>query len=168
MVVAVAVVVLLVDQLTKVWALSSLDGAPRRAVVGDLLGLELTRNAGAALSIGTGMTWVLTLAAVVVVVVVVRTARRARSTAWAVTFGLLLGGALGNLGDRLFRDPGPLRGHVVDFIAYGDWFIGNVADIAIVVAAGLVILLVVRGVQLDGTRETRRQAARRAEPRDDA
>lgn len=167
MVVAVAVVVLLVDQLTKVWALSALDAAPRRALVGDLLGLELTRNAGAALSIGTGMTWVLTLAGVVVVVVVVRTARRVTSTAWAVTFGLLLGGALGNLGDRLFREPGPLRGHVVDFIAYGDWFIGNVADIAIVVAAGLVILLVVRGLQLDGTREVRRQAAHRAEQRDD-
>ncbi len=167
MVVAVAVAVLLVDQLTKVWALSALDDAPRRSLVGNLLGLELTRNAGAALSIGTSMTWVLTLAAVAVVVVVVRTARRVTSTAWAVTFGLLLGGALGNLGDRLFREPGPLRGHVVDFIAYGDWFIGNVADIAIVVAAGLVILLVVGGVQLDGTREVRRQAAHRADPRTD-
>ena len=161
-VLVVAVVVLVVDQLTKVWALSAL-GIERRAVVGDLLGLQLTRNPGAALSIATGMTWVLTLVAAGVVVVVLRTARRATSNAWTVTFGLLLGGALGNLGDRLFRDPGPLRGHVVDFIAYSDWFIGNVADIAIVVAAGLVMLLVARGVRLDGTREVRRPASHRAD-----
>lgn len=163
MVLVVAAVVLLADQLTKVWALSALDDGARRALVGDLLGLQLTRNPGAALSIATGMTWVLTLVAAVVVLVVLRTARRAASNAWAVTFGLLLGGALGNLGDRLFREPGPLRGHVVDFIAYGDWFIGNVADIAIVVAAGLVMLLVARGVRLDGTREVRRRAAHRAD-----
>ena len=162
-VVVVAAVVLLVDQLTKVWALSALDTGTRRALVGDLLGLQLTHNPGAALGVATGMTWVLTLVAVVVVVVVLRTVRRTASKAWVVTFGLLLGGALGNLGDRLFREPGPLRGHVVDFIAYGDWFIGNVADVAIVVAAGLVVLLVALGVRLDGTREVRRRAAHRAE-----
>ncbi|MCL2467523.1 MAG: signal peptidase II [Micrococcales bacterium] len=162
LVVAVALAVLAADQLTKVWALAALDDGTRRPLVGDLLGLHLTRNAGAALSLGTGMTWVLTLVAAVVAVVVVRTARRTASAAWAVTFGLLLGGALGNLGDRLLRSPGPLRGHVVDFIAYGNWFIGNVADIAIVVAAGLVMVFVAIGLRLDGTREDHRTA-----PRDD-
>ena len=144
--------VVVIDQLSKAWALSSLAPGERRPLVGDLLGLQLTRNPGAALSIATSMTWALTIVAAVVVVVVVRTARKAASWPWALTFGLLLGGALGNLVDRLVRDPGPLRGHVVDFLAYGTWFIGNVADIAIVLAAVFVMVLVAFGVRLDGTR----------------
>lgn len=151
--VAITASVLVVDQLTKVWALSALEGAGRREVLGSLLGFELVRNPGAALSIATGMTWVLTLVAIAVVVVVVRAARRIGSMLWAVALGLLLGGALGNLGDRLFREPGIARGHVVDFIAYGNWFVGNVADIAIVVAAVLVVLLAMLGIRIDGTRE---------------
>jgi len=151
--VAITASVLVVDQLTKVWALSALEGAGRSEVLGSLLGFELVRNPGAALSIATGMTWVLTLVAIAVVVVVVRAARRIGSMLWAVALGLLLGGALGNLGDRLFREPGVARGHVVDFIAYGNWFVGNVADIAIVVAAVLVVLLAMLGIRIDGTRE---------------
>jgi len=151
--VTITVVVLLVDQLSKVWALSALEGEGRRELLGSLLGFELVRNPGAALSIATGMTWLLTLVAIAVVVVVVRAARRIGSMLWAVALGLLLGGALGNLGDRLFRAPGVARGHVVDFIAYGNWFVGNVADIAIVVAAVLVVLLAVLGIRIDGTRE---------------
>jgi signal peptidase II len=152
-VVGLTVAVLVADQLTKVAALRSLDEQTRVPLVGDLLGLRLVFNPGAALSIATGMTWVLTLVAVVVVVVVARAARRIGSRGWAVALGLLLGGALGNLVDRLFRDPGVGRGEVVDFIAYGDLFVGNVADIAIVGAAGLIMLLAVRGISLDGTRE---------------
>lgn len=148
----VTLVVLVADQLTKVWALRSLDGS-RQEVLGDWLGLQLVFNPGAALSIATGMTWVLTLVAVGVVVVVVRVARRLGSTLWALALGLLLGGALGNLMDRLFREPGFARGHVIDFIAYADWFVGNVADIAIVVAAGLIVIAVARGERVDGTRE---------------
>ncbi|AEI12487.1 signal peptidase II [Cellulomonas gilvus] len=151
--VGLTAVVLVLDQATKAWALTSLDGA-RREVLGDWLGLQLVFNPGAALSIATGMTWVLTLVAIGVVVVVARAARRIGSTMWAVALGLLLGGALGNLVDRLFRSPGVARGHVIDFIAYADWFVGNVADIAIVVAAGLIVLTVLRGVRIDGTRET--------------
>lgn len=149
--VAIALGVLVADQVTKQWALSTLDG-DRRALLGDLLGFQLVMNPGAALSTATGMTWVLTVVAVVVVVVLVRIARRLGSTTWTVALGLLLGGALGNLTDRLVREPGFARGEVVDFIAYLDWFVGNVADIAIVVAAVLVVLLVARGVQVDGTR----------------
>jgi len=156
----VALVVLAADQLTKLWALAALEPGERRPLLGDLLGLQLAYNPGAALSIATGMTWLLTLVAIAVVVVVVRTARRTTSRVWAVTFGLLLGGAVGNLVDRIFRDPGPFQGHVVDFIAYGTWFIGNVADIAIVVAALMVIGLVVWGVRLDGTRDTKTEEAR--------
>lgn len=145
--------VLVVDQLTKVWAVAALEPGERIALLGELFGLQLVRNDGAALSIGGGMTWVLSLVATVVVVVIVRVSRRLGSTAWAVTLGLLLGGALGNLVDRLVREPAPLHGHVVDFLAYWRLFIGNVADIAIVVAAVLVVWLTARGVHVDGTRD---------------
>lgn len=151
--VSLTVIVLLLDQLTKVWVLQTLVEGETVPVLGDLLSLQLLFNSGAALSIAEGMTWVLTLIAVAVVVVVIRISRRLGSTGWAVALGLLLGGALGNLVDRLFRQPGVGRGHVVDFIAYGDLFVGNVADIAIVAAAGLIMLLALRGIQIDGTRE---------------
>ncbi|HEY5518819.1 MAG TPA: signal peptidase II [Cellulomonas sp.] len=146
--------VLVVDQLTKAWAEGALTAGERTPLVGGLLGLSLIHNPGAALSIATGMTWVLTIVATAVVVVVVRASRRIGSAGWAVALGLLLGGALGNLVDRFFREPGIARGHVVDFIAYGNLFVGNVADIAIVGAAGLIIVLALRGIGLDGSRES--------------
>jgi signal peptidase II len=150
---ALAAIVLVADQLTKVWALASLNpAAAQRNLLGDYLSLRLTTNSGAALSIGAGYTWVLTVIIVAVVVVIVRTIRRIRSRAWAVTLGLLLGGALGNLSDRLFRAPGFGRGHVVDFIGYWNWFTGNVADVAIVSAAVLLGLLTLLGIGLDGRR----------------
>jgi signal peptidase II len=148
---ALAGVVLLVDQLTKIWAVATLEEGVRTPLVGDLLGLTLLYNPGAALSFATGMTWVFTLAAIAVSVVILRTAPRLGSRTWTVALGLLLGGALGNLIDRLVREPGFAQGHVVDFIAYGNLFVGNVADIAIVVAAGLIILLSLRGVAVDGS-----------------
>ncbi|MFI2104685.1 signal peptidase II [Isoptericola sp. NPDC019693] len=147
-----AAVVLLVDQLTKWWAESALVwGDDPKPLIGELLQLRLIYNPGAALSIATGMTWILTIVVVVVVVVIVRAIRRIGSTGWAVALGLLLGGALGNLGDRFFREPGFARGHVVDFIDYGV-FVGNVADIAIVAAAVLIVILSFRGIGLDGRR----------------
>lgn len=148
---ALAAVVLAADQLTKWWALSTLGSGERVPLVGDLLGLRLVFNPGAAFSIATGMTWVLTVVVVVVVVVILRAVRRIGSRGWAVALGLLLGGALGNLGDRLFRDPGFARGHVVDMIDYGI-FVGNVADVAIVGAAALIAVLGMRGIGLDGRR----------------
>ncbi len=154
LVVAITLVVLAVDQLTKWRALARLVPGQRIDLVGSWLGLDLVFNTGAALSIATGMTWVLTIVAAIVVVVVARASRRLGSRVWSVAFGLLLGGALGNLVDRFFRPPAPARGHVVDFIAYGNWFVGNVADIAIVAAALLVVVQTLRGVRLDGTRES--------------
>ncbi|WP_223145147.1 signal peptidase II [Actinotalea subterranea] len=149
---ALAAAVLVVDQLSKLWAVASLTEGERTPLLGDLLGLTLLYNPGAALSIATGMTWVLTLAAGAVSVVILRIANRLGSRGWAVALGLLLGGALGNLCDRIFREPGVGRGHVVDFIAYGSVFVGNVADIAIVAAAVLIVLLSLRGIGVDGTR----------------
>lgn len=167
--VLLAVGVVVLDQATKAWAISALTEGERTPVLGDLLGLSLVFNPGAALSIATGMTWILTLAAVAVTVVVLRVASRLGSRTWAVALGLLLGGAVGNLIDRLVREPGIGRGEVVDFIAYADWFVGNVADIAIVAAAGLMILLGMRGVALDGTRHDDGPAGTAAdeEPADD-
>ncbi|MBO3087440.1 signal peptidase II [Cellulomonas dongxiuzhuiae] len=161
--VGLTLVVLVIDQLTKVWAVHALEPRERTALLGDLFGLQLVRNPGAALSIATGMTWVLTIVAVVVVVVIARVSRRIGSGSWAVALGLLLGGALGNLADRLLREPGPLRGHVIDFLAYGRLFVGNVADIAIVVAAGLIVWLTARGVHVDGTRDERHDEERTVE-----
>jgi signal peptidase II len=149
---AMAVAAYAADQLTKVWALHSLVPGESVSVVGDLIRLNLIRNAGAAFSIGNGATWVMTLIACGVLVFIIRTARRIGSRSWAWALGLLLGGSLGNLTDRMLRAPGPGRGHVVDFIDYFGLFIGNVADIAIVGAAVLIGFLALRGIGVDGKR----------------
>ena len=156
---ALAVTVLVVDQLSKVWAVANLTEGERTPLLGDLLGLSLLYNPGAALSIATGMTWIFTVAAIVVSVVILRVANHLGSRGWTVALGLLLGGAVGNLLDRLLRPPGIARGHVVDFIAYGDLFVGNIADIAIVAAAGLVVVLTLRGIGVDGSRSPHPAAA---------
>lgn len=139
-----------VDLVTKLVAVAKLtDRAPIR-LIPSVLDLELIRNAGAAFGLAAGATIVFTLVAGAVVVFILATARRLRSRGWAVALGLLLGGALGNLGDRLFRDPGPLRGHVVDWIHLAHWPIFNVADTCIVVGGLLAVLLSMRGKRLDG------------------
>jgi signal peptidase II len=121
-------------------------------LVGSVLQLNLTRNSGAAFSIGTGATWILTAIACSVVVFVVVTARRLGSRGWALALGLLLGGSLGNLTDRMFRAPGPGRGQVVDFLQLPHYPIFNIADSAIVSAAVLIAVMAFRGVGIDGTR----------------
>ncbi len=141
------------DQVTKWLALEHLDRSEVVPLVDGWLGLRLLFNPGAAFSLGEGTTWLFTAVAVVVVVVIVRVSRRLGSLRWALALGLLLSGALGNLTDRLLREPGFARGHVIDFIAYRDWFVGNVADIWIVGAAAAIALLGLVGVGPDGTRE---------------
>jgi signal peptidase II len=162
----IAVVTYLLDQLTKWAAVRALTDADPRNLLGSFLRLELIRNPGAAFSIGTGNTWVLTIIAVVVLVVVIRVSRRLGSSGWAWALGLLLGGALGNLTDRVVREPGLGQGHVVDFLNYNGWFIGNVADIAIVSAAVLIGLLALTGRGVDGTRETRESGRHEATEHD--
>lgn len=147
-----ALVIAVIDQVSKYLAEDRLSPGVITPLIGDYLGLQLIYNPGAAFSLATGMTWVLTVIMVVVIVIVLRVARRLRSAAWTVALGLLLGGALGNLYDRLLRDPGFGRGHVVDFINYNGWFVGNIADIAIVSAAILIAMLALVGVEVDGTR----------------
>lgn len=145
---ACAVVTVLADQGTKIWALAALTPGESVELLGRFLSLSLVRNPGAAFSLGDGMTWLLTAFALGVTIYVMVLIRRTTSRAWAVSLGFLLGGAVGNLIDRLFRQPGPGRGHVVDFIDYRI-FVGNVADIAIVVAAAVMAILAIRSVPLE-------------------
>jgi signal peptidase II len=151
----VALGVYTVDQVTKWWAQGHLEVGVPRHVVGDWFEFDLTHNAGAAFSVATGYTVVLTLLALAVVVACIRFAGRIGSAAWAVALGLLLGGALGNITDRLLRAPGPLRGHVVDFMRLPHWPVFNAADASICCAAALFVWLSLRGVRLDGTRDRR-------------
>jgi lipoprotein signal peptidase len=148
----VAAFVLAADVISKAIVVAQMaDHAPIR-LLGGLLTITLTRNGGAAFSIGTSMTIVFTAIAVGVVVYILRAARNLRSIGWAITLGLLLGGATGNLLDRIFRAPGPFQGHVVDWIQLPDWPVFNLADSSIVCAGVLVVLLALRGIRLDGTR----------------
>ncbi|MHC1561676.1 signal peptidase II [Actinomycetospora sp. C-140] len=150
--VVLTVAVVALDLVTKILMVSWLRDGERVPLVGDLVSFTLVRNPGAAFSFATGMTWVLTLVALAVVVGIARFARRLRSRGWAIALGLVLGGALGNLVDRFFRGPGPLQGHVVDFVSVG-WFpVFNVADSAITVGGVLLVLLALLGRDLDGTR----------------
>ncbi len=151
----VATAAYLLDQSTKWWAEHSLTEGQPRQLVGDLLRLSLSHNAGAAFSTGTSYTFALTLIALVVIVVCLRMARRLRSVGWGVALGLLLGGSLGNVTDRILRAPSPFRGHVVDFLQLPHWPVFNVADSSISVAAVLFVVLSFRGVHLDGTVEDR-------------
>ena len=147
-----AVTVVVVDQLTKAWAVETLTGRGRVDLVGDLFGLRLTRNPGAAFSFATGATWIFTILATVVVMVIIRIARDLGSRLWALTLGLLIGGAVGNLLDRIFREPGFARGHVVDFFQLPHWPIFNIADSSIFCAALLIGWLGLRGVGVNGER----------------
>lgn len=133
------------DQLSKWWATSNLSVGERHPILGDALGLMLTHNPGAAFSLWAGATWILSVVTAVAVLVIGWFAVRARSIARAVLLGLLLGGAVTHLADRLFRAPGFGRGEVVDFIEYGGLFIGNVADIVIV--GSVIALLALRLVE---------------------
>lgn len=163
--VVVCVLAYVADQGTKWIALQQLADGRVVTVVDGWFSLRLLFNPGAAFSLGEGTTWLFTGVAVVVVAVIVRTSRRLGSTRWALALGFLLGGALGNLTDRLVREPGFARGHVIDFLAYADWFVGNVADVWIVGAAVAVTLLGLLGIGVDGTREKDQRAAKR-EPED--
>ena len=139
-VVAAVLAIVVVDQLTKVWAVSALASGPVR-VIGDVVELRLTRNSGGAFGRFQGFTPVLAILALAIVVVLVRTLRRTADRVLLVGLVLVLGGALGNLVDRFLRAPGFMRGHVVDFVSVGWWPVFNIADACITVGG---VLLVIR------------------------
>ena len=147
----VGVVAYALDVGTKQWALAALEDRDIK-VVGDLLVLHLTHNPGAAFSTGTEFTVVLSSLAVVAVCVVLVLSARLASPLWSVGLGLLLGGVGGNLTDRIIREPGIMRGRVVDWLMLPNWPVFNVADMCIIAAAGVIILQSLRGVTLRGDR----------------
>ena len=149
---AIAVAVLAADVITKSVVVATLASRPPIRLLGGFLTLTLSRNPGAAFSIGPSLTIVFTAIAVSVIVFILRTSRRIRSFPWAISLGLLLGGATGNLIDRLLRYPGPLRGYVVDWIMLPHWPIFNLADSSIVCGSVLAVLLATVGLRVDGTR----------------
>nr|WP_231569422.1 signal peptidase II [Prescottella defluvii] len=150
--IGVAVGILAFDLVTKILAVALIDPKDPVRIIGDTVTLTLIRNPGAAFSMATGMTWLLTLVAVGVVIGVIKIGRTLGSRWWALGLGLVLGGALGNLIDRLFRSPGPLQGHVVDFVSVGWWPVFNVADSAIVCGAILLVALTLFGIEPNGTK----------------
>ncbi|MBA2389984.1 MAG: signal peptidase II [Geodermatophilaceae bacterium] len=168
----VALAVLSLDVLSKVVVVATLSDREPLRLLGGALYLTEARNTGAAFSLAEGATVLFTVIALVVVALIVRTAARIRSTGWAVALGLVLGGAAGNLIDRLLRSPGPFRGGVVDFLSVFDpfgrvWPIFNLADSAVCCGGVLAVLLAVRGIELDGTRgerATRGERGARSKP----
>jgi len=166
--IAVAVLALALDVTSKVLVVAKLEGQPPLRLLGGALYLDVLRNSGAAFSLATGMTWVLSLIALAVVAAIIWVAPRLRSAGWAVGLGLVLAGALGNLVDRIFRTPGPLRGHVVDFLSVfapngGVYPVFNVADSCICVGGVLIVLMAVLGRDHDGGLARRQRLAQESE-----
>ena len=151
----------MLDQTIKAIVVANMTEGEIIPVIGELLQWHFVRNPGAAFSIASGLTWLLTLLACVVVGAIIWAAPRIRSVAWAIMLGGLLGGVLGNLVDRLTREPGFARGYVIDYIST-PWLVPaiyNIADIAIISSMGLFVILTLRGVNLDGTRDRDNVAA---------
>lgn len=138
--------IILFDQGTKFWAEATLDRGVGVPVIGEAIQWRLVYNPGAAFGIGAEYTWILTVVAALAVVGIAVFVSRISSVPWALAAGALLGGAISHLGDRVFREPGFARGEIVDFIDYFGFFVGNVADIALVGGAIVIVLLSLIGV----------------------
>lgn len=159
LVLGLAAGILALDQFAKSLVVEHLPEGVSVPFLGELVQFHFVRNPGAAFSLGIGATWIFAIIALTVAVVIVVFARRIRSLAWATVFGLLLGGTIGNLADRLFREPSFGQGHVIDFIQlWGFPAIFNVADIAITFSVVLLIILTLIGLGIDGVRSRRSPA----------
>ena len=171
----IAGTVVILDLISKIIVVATIQPNEPVRVLGGLVYLSLIRNSGAAFSMATGLTWLLALVAIGVVVVIIRMAPRLRSTPWAVSLGLVLGGALGNLIDRIFRSPGFLQGHVVDFVSVfgpnAEYFpVFNVADSAITIGGISLVITALLGIDFDGssTRKNKKAKDLPAETKDDS
>ncbi len=161
---SIAATVIVLDLISKIIIVATVKPNEPVRVLGGLVYLSLIRNSGAAFSLATGMTWLLALVAIGVVIVIIRMAPRLRSTPWAVSLGLVLGGAIGNLIDRIFRAPGFLQGHVVDFVSVfgpnAEYFpVFNVADSAITIGGISLVVTALLGIDFDGTRTRKTESA---------
>ena len=142
---SLATLIWALDFLTKNWAIENLSSSPRK-ILGTFLQLTLLRNPGAAFSMATGFTIIFTSISTAVAILITRKASQITSPGWAYVAALVLGGVLGNLTDRIFRQPGFLYGHVIDWIELPHWPVFNIADSAIFTAAGIAILLTIRNI----------------------
>ncbi len=159
---SIAAIIAVLDQATKILAVEYLADDRVVPVIGEFIELRLHRNPGAAFSLATNATVLLAIVMIAVIVAILYMSRKLVSLPWAIALAGMLGGAIGNLGDRLFRAPGPLQGHVVDFLAT-PWWVGNIADAAIVGGAAMIAVLSLRGITYDGSRSA---GAKRARPDD--
>ena len=146
----------LIDLATKSWALANLDSRNPVKIIGSFLQLTLIKNSGAAFSLAEGATVLFTIFACVVVAAISYFAPKLTSKGWSVVLGLALGGILGNLSDRIFREPGFFTGHVIDWIELPNWPVFNIADSAIVIAAAIAVFLSIKNISpIEGSAEER-------------
>jgi signal peptidase II len=141
-----ALIVVLLDLATKIWAVARLENQPEIKVIGEFLKFSFVRNPGAAFSFGTGITWAFTLVAIAVSIAILMVSKSVTNRLWAIALGGLLGGAVGNLIDRVFRSPEVFQGHVVDFISLPNYPMFNISDSAVVLSALTMVVLSFRGV----------------------
>ncbi|BDI21250.1 signal peptidase II [Herbiconiux sp. L3-i23] len=160
---AIAAAAVVIDQVSKAVAIAELSGRGRTPLVGDLFGLELTYNPGTVMSLGSGSTLLLTGIATLAVIGLFWVAAHTKTLSWAAAVGLVWGGATGNLADRLFAHPGFGIGHVTDFLAYGELFIGNVADIWLALGALLAALMIIRASRHDFAQRATKAAPQRSD-----
>ena len=158
--VVAAAFVLALDIVSKLIVVAQLQNEPPKPILGGLVYLQLLRNSGAAFGIATGMTWILSLIVIAVIIAIIWIVPRLRSIGWAIGLGFVLAGALGNLSDRIFRAPGPMRGHVIDWISVfkpnGEAFaVFNLADSGICVGGALIVLMALLGREYDGRADKR-------------
>jgi signal peptidase II len=143
---SVAWTIWILDLATKIWAVNNLSFKSNIKVIGEFFQLTLVRNPGAAFSFATGATVFLSLFSLIVMIAILYYSPKITSRGWAVVLGLVLGGILGNLVDRIFREPGVLRGHVIDWLQIPNFPVFNIADSAIVVAALISMVLTARNI----------------------
>jgi signal peptidase II len=141
-----ALVVISIDLATKAWAVARLENQSDIKVIGEILKFSFVRNPGAAFSFGTSVTWVFTLIAIAVSIAILVISKNVTNKPWAIALGGLLGGAVGNLIDRIFRSPEVFHGHVVDFISVPNYPMFNISDSAVVLSAIAMVILSLRGV----------------------
>ena len=141
-----AFAVVLLDQLSKIAAVAFLEGKPPVKLIGHYLQLSFTRNPGAAFSMGTNVTFIFTIFSITVAALIIWQSKIITHPVWAICAGGFLGGAIGNLLDRLFRSPGIFHGHVVDFIVFPNFPYFNLADSAVTICAITAALLSFRGI----------------------
>lgn len=149
----IAIGVIVLDLITKVLAVRYLENRPNIVLIpaifgenaGPLLQFTFFRNPGAAFSLGSSTTWVFTILAFVIAFYIYRTGKKVVRLSWAICLGAMLGGAIGNLIDRLFRAPGVFRGAVVDFIQIPYWAIFNIADMGVSISAVVIAVMALFG-----------------------